>query len=185
MENGIESYVRFLKGEQAELRVIIEQYWDSMLLFTNGYIHNLSDAEDIAQEAFIKLSIKRPKLVHENQLKAYLFKICRNLAINYLKKQKRHIGMSQELTENIEDEMQEIESRMDLKDSKLQLHQAMQKLKTEYREILYLRYFEQLTMQECAKIMKYSEKKATAISYQARQQLRKILEKEGFSIENI
>ncbi|MDE6776894.1 MAG: RNA polymerase sigma factor [Oscillospiraceae bacterium] len=185
MENGIESYVRFLKGEQSELRVIIQLYWDSMLLFTNGYIHNLSDAEDIAQEAFIKLSIKRPKLVHENQLKAYLFKICRNMAINYLKKQKRHIGMSQELTENIEDELQEVESRMELKDSKRQLHHAMQKLKTEYREILYLRYFEQLTMQECAKIMKCSEKQATAISYQARQQLRKILEKEGFSIENI
>lgn len=185
MKNGIESYLRFLKGEQSEFKIIIELYWDSMLLFTNGYLHNLSDAEDIAQEAFVKLSIKRPRLSHENQLKAYLFKTCRNMAINYLKKQKRKISMTQELTETIEDEMQEVASRMELNESRLQLHCAMQKLKTEYREILYLRYFEQLNTKECAKVMKCSEKQVTAVSYQARQQLRKILEKEGFSIENI
>ncbi len=185
MENGWESYLRFLEGDQSALKTIVRLYWDSMLLFTNSYVHNLSDAEDIAQEALIKLSIKRPHLVHENQLKAYLFKICRNLAINHMKKQKRHVEMSQEITENIEDEMQEIETRMELKDSAQALHRAMQKLKLEYREILYLRYFEQLTIPECSKVMKCSERQATAISYQARQALRKILEKEGYSIENI
>lgn len=185
MEHGLESYLRFLEGEQSALKTVVQLYWDSMLLFTNSYVHNLSDAEDIAQEALIKLSIKRPHLVHENQLKAYLFKICRNLAINHMKKQKRHVEMSQEITETIEDEMQEIETRMDLKDSAQILHHAMQKLKLEYREILYLRYFEQLTIPECAKIMKCTERQATAVGYQARQALRKILEKEGYSIENI
>ena len=185
MEGGLESYLRFLQGEQSALKTVVELYWDSMLLFTNSYVHNLSDAEDIAQEALIKLSIRRPKLVHENQLKAYLFKICRNLSVNHLRKQKRHTDMSQELTENIEDDMQEIESRMELKESAQILHHAMQKLKLEYREILFLRYFEQLTIPECAKVMKCSERQATAVSYQARQALRKILEKEGYSIENI
>ena len=185
MEGGLESYLRFLQGEQSALKTVVELYWDSMLLFTNSYVHNLSDAEDIAQEALIKLSIRRPKLVHENQLKAYLFKICRNLSVNHLRKQKRHTDMSQELTENIEDDMQEIEFRMELKESAQILHHAMQKLKLEYREILFLRYFEQLTIPECAKVMKCSERQATAVSYQARQALRKILEKGGYSIENI
>ena len=185
MEGGLESYLRFLQGEQSALKTVVELYWDSMLLFTNSYVHNLSDAEDIAQEALIKLSIRRPRLTHENQLKAYLFKICRNLSVNHLRKQKRHTDMSQELTENIEDDMQEIEARMELKESAQILHHAMQKLKLEYREILFLRYFEQLTIPECAKVMKCSERQATAVGYQARQALRKILEKEGYSIENI
>ena len=185
MEGGLESYLRFLQGEQSALKTVVELYWDSMLLFTNSYVHNLSDAEDIAQEALIKLSIRRPRLTHENQLKAYLFKICRNLSVNHLRKQKRHTDMSQELTENIEDDMQEIEFRMELKESAQILHHAMQKLKLEYREILFLRYFEQLTIPECAKVMKCSERQATAVSYQARQALRKILEKGGYSIENI
>lgn len=185
MDTGIDSYLRFLKGESSEFRNIIALYWDSLLLFTNGYVHNLSDAEDIAQEAMIQLSIRRPRFAHENQLKAYLFKICRNSALNHLKKQKRTISMTQELTEHIEDEMQEVTARMELQESRIQLHCAMQKLKTEYREVLYLRYFEQLSTKECANIMKCSEKQVASVSYQARQQLRKILEKEGFCIENI
>ena len=70
MERVIESYLRYLSGDQNGLRDIIEQYWNSMLLFTNGYIHNLTDAEDIAQEALIKLSIKRPKFEYDAQLKS-------------------------------------------------------------------------------------------------------------------
>ncbi len=185
MERGIENYLRYLKGDQSGLRAIVELYWNNMLLFTNGYIHNLTDAEDIAQEALIKLSIKRPKFENENQLKAYLFTICRNLSLNYLKKQGRTHPMTQEIAENIEDELQEVEERMELEDSKQTLHRALLELKQEYREVLYLRYFESLSAKEAAKIMKCSEKKLTALAYQARQQLKKILEKEGYSIENI
>ncbi len=183
MEKGLESYLRFLKGEKSEFKILIQLYWDNMLLFTNSYIHNLSDAEDIAQEALIKLSVKRPKFVHENQLKAYLFKICRNLSINYLKKQNRH--PQTELTEYLEEDILKIEERMDLKDSAQILHHTMLKLKQEYREILYLRYFEQLTISECAQVMKCTEKQATAMSYQARQALRNLLEKEGYTVENL
>ena len=93
--------------------------------------------------------------------------------------------MAQEIMENIKDEMQEVEERMELQDSKLAMHRAMQDLKQEYREVLYLRYFEGLSVRDAAKIMKCSEKQLTATAYQARQQLKKILEKEGFSIENI
>ncbi len=185
MERGIESYLRYLDGDQGGLRDIVELYWNSMLLFTNGYIHNLTDAEDIAQEALIKLSIKRPRFEHESQLKAYLFKICRNLSLNYLKKQGRMQNVNPEIMENMEDQMQEVEERMELDETRRMLRHAMQQLKQEYREVLYLRYFESLSAKEAAKIMKCSEKKLTALAYQARQQLKKILEKEGFCIENL
>ncbi len=185
MERGLESYLRYLDGDQGGLRDIVELYWNSMLLFTNGYIHNLTDAEDIAQEALIKLSIKRPRFEHESQLKAYLFKICRNLSLNYLKKQGRTQNVDPEIMENMEDQMQEVEERMELDETRRMLRHAMQQLKQEYREVLYLRYFESLSAKEAAKIMKCSEKKLTALAYQARQQLKKILEKEGFGIENL
>ncbi len=185
MESGIESYLRYLHGDQSGLRDIVELYWNSMLLFTNGYVHNLSDAEDIAQEALIKLSIKRPKFENDCQFKAYLFKICRNLSLNHMKKMGRIQVTAQEIMETYEDGMQEVEERMDLEDSKQMLHRALLKLKQEYREVLYLRYFEALSAKEAAMIMKCSEKKLTALAYQARQQLKKILEKEGFSYENL
>ena len=90
MEKGIESYLQFLKGDKTAMRSIVESYWDTMLLFTNGYVHNLSDAEDIAQEALIELAVRKPKLEEEHQLKGYLFKICNNIR---LFKAKPHINV--------------------------------------------------------------------------------------------
>ena len=185
METGIESYLRFLKGDQSEMRIIVELYWDSMLLFTNGYVHNMPDAEDIAQEALIKLCVKRPKFSEEHQLKAYLFKICRNMALNYLKKQNRFADITPEIMEELPDETESVESRMEMEQSQRQLHHAMMRLRQDYREVLYLRYFENLSMKETAQIMRCSEKQATATAYQARQQLKKILEKEGYTGEDL
>lgn len=185
MEKGIESYLQFLKGDKTAMRSIVESYWDTMLLFTNGYVHNLSDAEDIAQEALIELAVRKPKLEEEHQLKAYLYKICRNKALNHLKKYQRMVGLSPEAEEFIEDETAKIEARMEMKDSNKLLHRAMLGLQQNYREILYLRYFGDLSMKEAARIMRITEKQATAIAYQARQQLKKILEKEGYSGEDL
>lgn len=185
MERGIDSYLLFLKGDKRAMRGIVERYWDHMLLFTNGYVHNLSDAEDIAQEALIELAVRKPKLEEDHQLKAYLFKICRNKALNHLKKSQRMVGLSPEAEEFIEDESAQIEVRMDMEESQKILHHAMQALPQNYREVLYLRYFGDLSMRETARVMRVTEKQATAIAYQARQQLKKILEKEGYSGEEL
>ena len=185
MERGIENYLQFLRGDQAAMRSIVELYWDMMLLFTNGYVHNLSDAEDIAQEALIELAVRKPRLEEEYQLKGYLFKICRNKSLNHLKKYQRMVGLSPEAEEFIEDESEEIEARMELKDSRLMLHRAMQRLPQNYREILYLRYFVDLSMRDAAKVMRITEKQAAAVAYQARQQLKSILEKEGYTGEEL
>ena len=56
MERGIENYLQFLRGDQAAMRSIVELYWDMMLLFTNGYVHNLSAAEDIGDYAVYRKS---------------------------------------------------------------------------------------------------------------------------------
>lgn len=185
MEKGLESYLRFLKGDQSEMKTIVTLYWDSMLLFTNSYVHNLSDAEDIAQEALIRLTLRRPHFREEHQLRAYLLKTCRNMALNHLKKYRRMLAIPPEDAELIKEETEAIEERMQLADSRRALHHAMQQLRQEYRELLHLRYFEGLSMNETARIMKCSEKQAAAIAYQARQQLRKIMEKEGYSGEDL
>ena len=95
------------------------------------------------------------------------------------------VGLSPEAEEFIEDETAQIEARMEMKDSNKLLHRAMLGLQQNYREILYLRYFGDLSMKEAARIMRITEKQATAIAYQARQQLKKILEKEGYSGEDL
>ena len=185
MEKGIESYLRYLKGDQSAMRSIVELYWDNMLLFVNGYIHNMTEAEDIAQDALIQLATKRPRLREEHQLRAYLLKTCRNRALNYLKKHRHFLDTETEIEDLADEQIIEVEDRMSLDQSKRLLHRAIGQLKQEYREVIYLRYFEDLSAKECAAVMHTTEKLVTTLAYQARQQLKKYLEKEGYSGENL
>ena len=70
-------------------------------------------------------------------------------------------------------------------EEKIQLLRALEKLKDDYRQVLYLVYFENFSNTETAKIMGRSERQIRNILYRSKESLRKILEKEGFRYEEI
>lgn len=72
------------------------------------------------------------------------------------------------------------DTSLDIEERNRQLYDAMSKLKAEYREILYLLYFNELTYAEAASVMGKSEKQITNLSYQGRRSLKNILQGEGF-----
>lgn len=61
----------------------------------------------------------------------------------------------------------------------------MRQLKPEYRQILWLIYFEEFSHKEAAKIMKKSVHNIETLVYRARRALRSELDKEGFVYENL
>ena len=64
---------------------------------------------------------------------------------------------------------------------KRQLYEAMAKLKTEYREALYLVSIEGMSYSEAGKILGKSEQQMTNLVHRGKKSLRKILEQGGFS----
>ena len=65
-----------------------------------------------------------------------------------------------------------------------QLYLAMEKLKAEYRQVLYLKYFEDMTVSETATVLKKSERQVSDLIYRGKQSLKETLEKEGFEYED-
>ena len=61
------------------------------------------------------------------------------------------------------------------------LHLCMGRLHTNYREALYLTYFEELSYAETAEVMGKSIKQITNMVYRGKQSLRELLEKEGIT----
>ena len=61
----------------------------------------------------------------------------------------------------------------------------MRKLKPEYRQVLWLIYFEEFSTKEAAAVMKKSVHNTETLAYRARMSLRKQLEMEGFDYENL
>ena len=69
------------------------------------------------------------------------------------------------------------------KEDKIIVHRAMEKLKPEYREILWLTYFEQLSNKESAKILGKKVHTVEVLLSRARNSLKRQLEEDGFNYE--
>ena len=78
-----------------------------------------------------------------------------------------------------------IESSYLKEERKIIIHRALQKLKAEYRQILWLIYFENFSNKEAALVMKRKVHSIETLVYRARGALKSQLEKEGFVYEEL
>lgn len=184
MDIGASSYRRFLDGDDSGFTEIVKFYKDGLILFLNGYVCNLTEAEDLVEDTFFKIMVKKPRYTETGSFKSWLYTIGKNLAINYLKYQSRH---QQIAMEECEDQLQnESFEREYLRDEqKATVYHALKELKPDYRSILLLVYIENFSNLEAATIMKKSLRQIENLLYQAKRSLRSELEKEGFVYENL
>ena len=126
----------------------------------------------------------RPKFSGKSSFKSWLYSIGRNTAVDYIRK-------ASKLGEVPVDDMYDVSDRDDIEqnyiksEDKKQLLRALEKLNDDYRQVLYLIYFENFSNTETAKIMGRSERQIRNLLYRAKESLRNILEREGFRYEEI
>ena len=89
MDNGACSYRRFLEGDEEGFVEIVRDYKDGLIFYLNSFVSNIHIAEDLTQETFIKLGLKRPKDLKKGSFKTWLYTIGRNTAVDYLRKNKK------------------------------------------------------------------------------------------------
>lgn len=176
MDNGASSYHRFLEGDDRALEEIVELYNRKLILFLNAQVNNLAVAEDLAADTFLELIMKRPRFNQESSFKTYLFKIGRNNALDYLKKQARHPSVplddlhlpeqSPFIDEIIREEQRKV------------LHDTIKRLHPDYRDVLHLLYFEDLSYGDAAAVMKKSVKQINNLAYRAKIALKAAMEPE-------
>lgn len=126
----------------------------------------------------------RPKFSGKSSFKSWLYSIGKNTAVDYIRK-------ASKLGEVPVDDMYDVSDRDDIEqnyiksEDKKQLLRALEKLNDDYRQVLYLIYFENFSNTETAKIMGRSERQIRNLLYRAKESLRNILEREGFKYEEI
>lgn len=186
MENGASSYRRFRDtGDEGALTEIIRQYRDGLIFYLFSFVGDLHTAEELAEDTFVRLYFKKPRDKAEASFKTWLYTIGRNLAINHLRKAARHPEITCEELPEIGEEFSALEQSYFKQEQKIALHKAMQKLKPEYRQILWLIYFEGFSHKEAAKIMKKSVHNIEVLVSRARKSLKSQLEMEGFIYEEL
>lgn len=184
MEQYQEEYIiylwkSFLDGDDKSFSSIYERYINQLISYGYKLCPDRDIVHDGLQEIFIDLFLKREKLnVDIKNLKAYLFISLRNSLIKKIKSGKRtelfDIKDNKfELDFNIEysyqDRLIEEEISQEIKEL---LEAATQKLPAKQKEIIYLKFEEEMSYPEIAEIMNISVESARKLLYRALLSLR-------------
>ena len=184
MDNGACSYRRFLDGDDNGFVDIVRDYKDGLILYLHSFVRNISVAEELAEDTFVKLGIKKPRFSEKSSFKTWLYAIGRNVALDYLRRRSRHEMVPLDDCDALAD-AQTLENDFLREERKIVIHRAMNTLKAEYRQVLWLVYFEELSAREVAAVMRKSVHSVETLTYRARQSLRSELMKEGFQYEDL
>ena len=186
MDNGASSYRRFRdEGDESGLVEVIRDYKDGLIFYLNGFVGNIHTAEELAEDTFVLLGTKKPKDKGKGSFRTWLYTIGRNVAIDYLRRNAKAAQISAYDCAELVGEEESLELSYIREERKITVHRAMRMLKPEYRQILWLIYFEEFSNKEAAKIMKKSIHNIETLVYRARKSLKSQLESEGFVYEEL
>ncbi len=184
MDNGASSYRRFLDGDDTGLVEIVRDYKDGLILYIDSFARNISLSEEIAEDTFVRLGVKKPRFSGRSSFRTWLYAIGRNTALDCFRKRSKHETVPIDECSELSD-MESLENAYILEERKRTVHRAMTKLKDDYRQVLWLIYFEGFSCSEAARIMRKSTHAVETLAYRARQSLKDELTKEGFNYEDL
>ena len=168
-------YYRFLReGVNDDMKELMRRHRESLTLFLCGIVHNMDDAEELMLDAFAVAGMGRSVFYGKCSFKTWLFSIGRNQALKHLRKKSiKTIPMVEAVGGIASQETPERELLRRERDRLL--YQAIEELKPEYRQILYLVYFEDMSIEEAGKVMEKNRKQMYNLIQRSREALKKKL----------
>ena len=154
--------------DESRLSFYIHKYHSTVYRLAYSYLKNPDDAEDVVQEAFLRLYLSNNKFDTDENVKAWLIRVAINLSKDMLKS--AWLRGRTELSKDIP----AVHSEDDT------INDVINKLRPEYRSIILLFYYEGYSTKEISQLCGISVSAATTRLSRARKQLKKLLLKEGY-----
>ena len=133
-------------GDEQAAQELIKRYYTSVLRYCKWHCSNTEEAEDLTQETFFRLFKNLSQYDEKKKFKAYLYTIANRLCIDESRK-KRFYPLEDE--EHIADEYSGIHRI----DDKEEVDYFLRLLSSEQKEAVILRFGEQLSYSEIAKVV--------------------------------
>jgi RNA polymerase sigma-70 factor (ECF subfamily) len=153
-----------LKNEiAAEITEIVEKYRGVVFRVALGYVKNIHDADDVAQNVFIKLIRKNKTFISEDARKAWLIRVAVNESKNLLKSawNRKRAELDESLAAPVNNEFG--------------IYEYVKAMKPKYRSVIYLHYYEGYTTKEIAGILKIPQSTVLTQLQRAREMLKNMI----------
>lgn len=158
-------------GDEAAMDDFVRKYYPQILQYCRYHCPDRQWAQDLTQETFERFFRNLADYQHIGKAACYLYTVARNLCIDWERKNReRPIGVVGT----------DVAQESDRTDERMLIEDALQRLPDEMREVVILHYFQEFSLKEISEILKIGVPLAKYRMKRAREQLRKLLEKDDW-----
>src|SRR3989339_1420536 len=181
--------ILYYRLKQKDKEAFIEAYdlfLNNIYRFVFFKVSNRETAEDITSQTFLKTwgYIQNNELKDHKTLKSLLYKVARNLVVDHYRQEsrKQELSLDQEDSPvNLADDKQDLLKKMQLDGDMEMIGEKMNEIKDEYREVIVMRYVNELSIAEIAAILEKNSGNVRVLLYRALKTLRELVEQSGNS----
>ena len=175
---------RCIAGDDKAYRALLVRYQDMVFNYCKRMIRDPGQAEDIAQEAFVRTMTRLDRYDERYTFSAWIFKIATNLCIDHLRKSKRiAYSLDEDVGGSDGSYRREMASgepdpadRLQAAEQMRMLNEAVAELPEHYRAILLLRHQEEMSYEEIAQALDLPIGTVKIRIHRAREQVKRRLD---------
>jgi len=171
-------------GDEDALRELIEAHQHRIIGTVAKMLGDAGDADDIAQQVFIRVWKSAARYEPTAKFTTWLFKITRNLVFNELRRRKRHPAQSLDAVDDHDRPMQAPDHSVKAPDTALldeemqaAIQRAIDELPETQRMAVILRRYDDIPYEEIGEILQLSVPAVKSVLFRARTELREKLKR--------
>ena len=168
---------RCLEGNQKAFEILVDRYQKPVFNLAFRFSSDKQDAEDIAQSVFVKAYEKLGTFDKKFRFFSWLYKIAVNESINFLNRRKKFDSFD----EDVHSGNRGPEEHFPDHEMTASIDMALLDLKPDYRIVVILNHFQELSYREISQILEIGENTVKSRLFSARKKLKGLLLKRGIT----
>lgn len=165
------------KGDKLAFEELVLRYRRNAIGFAYRFVKDSGFAEDIVQESFASIYIKRESYKGKSSFKTFLFAVIRNKCIDFLRKNNKIMSVDYESLELTDGELS-LDEIVERKNKIMQVKKLLSDLNEDYRTVFWLYEYDGFSYKEIAEIMGKTVPQIKIALYRARKRVQKYVKED-------
>lgn len=165
--------IQFLSGDRASFDSLFAKYQDYVYNIVFGIIGKPEESQDVTADVFLTVFRSLKSFRRGSRFATWLYRIAVNRAVDSTRSAKLRSWLPfDDATRAIPDSADSPERTFDKKESRNLVQQVLMKVPVKYRDVLVLRYYQDLSIEEISEVLHCSLSAAKVRLHRARLQFK-------------
>lgn len=170
--------LHFVQGDKQAFHAIVKRYQDKIFNIALGVLGNKSDADDIAQEVFLKFFCKPRAYKGASEFSTWMYRVTVNLCFDFLRKNKKRTHQQIDMHDEQHPDIghaasDDLFNTMARQEESVQVQNVLADMDEKYRSALVLREADDMSYKQIAEVLEVSEDNVKVLLFRAREQFKR------------